>query len=124
MRSRPLPSVRTLAQCFDDPAEARRIFKMSRAELLATDAGAARNRECYHPPKTWDLRMHALNECGRFHGIESLASERQSNGYSADEYADYLNAGDPYLPTVIYWRGRYRVQCVGDFIERSRVNWR
>lgn len=118
------PSIKTLSQCFGNPREARRIFDMSRAELLETDVGAARNRECHSAPRTADLRMHVLNVCGGFHGIESLASERQSNGYSADEYADYLNAGDSYLPTVIYWRGRYRVQCVGDFIERSRVNWR
>lgn len=118
------PSIKTLSQCFDNPREARRVFDMSRVELLALPVCAARERECYYPPKTWDLRMHALNECGRFHGIESLASERQSNGYSADEYADYLNAGDSYLPTVIYWRGRYRVQSIGDFIERSRVHWR
>lgn len=26
-------------------------------------------------------------------------------------------AGETYAPTVIYWRGQYRVQSVGDFIE-------
>ena len=118
------PSIKTLSQCFGNPREARRIFKMSRAELLATGAGAARNRECHSAPRTADLRMHALNECGRFHGVEFLARERQSNGYSPDEYAEYLNAGDSYAATVIYWRGRYRVQSIGDFIERSRVHWR
>ena len=32
-------------------------------------------------------------------------------------YADYLNTGDTYAPTVIYWRGAYRVQSLGDFVE-------
>ena len=118
------PSVKTLRWCFDDPAAARRIFEMSRAELLETTAGAARDRECYNAPETWDIRMHVLNAAGGFHGLESLETERQSNGYSADECAEYLNSGDSYAPTVIYWRGKYRVQDIGTFIERSRINWR
>lgn len=112
------PSVKTLRRCFDDPAAARRIFEMSRAELLETTAGAARDRECYNAPETWDIRMHALNAAGGFHGVESLQTE------STDEYAEYLNAGDSYAPTVIYWRGKYRIQSVGDFVECSRVQWR
>ncbi len=114
------PSVKTLSQCFDDSSAARRIFEMTRAELLSLPVCAARHRECHNSPKTWDLRMHALNECGGFHGIESIETVARSNGYSADEYAGYLNAGDSYAPTVIYWRGNYRVQSVGDFIERAQ----
>lgn len=118
------PSVKTLRQCFADAPAARRIFEMTRAELLACPELSSTGDEWCANAKNWQLRMHALNAAGGFHGVESLQTERQSNGYSADEYADYLNAGDSYLPTVIYWRGRYRVQSVGDFIERSRVHWR
>ena len=53
------PSIKTLSTVFDNPAEAKRILRMSRAQLLETSAGAARNAECYNPPKTYDLRMHA-----------------------------------------------------------------
>ena len=84
---------------------------MTRSELLETPAGKARDLECYNPPKTYDLRLTALNaiEPG-LHGCEAVES---SNG----EFADYLNSGDSYNPTVIYWKGNYRVQSLGDFIE-------
>lgn len=106
-------SVKTLSAVFSDPKKARAVFEMSRAQLLETEAGAARYKACHHPPKTYDLRMHVLDslESG-LHGLESM----QSTG---GEYADHLNAGDPYTPTVIYWRGSYRVQSVGDFMETT-----
>lgn len=107
----PHPTVKTLSQIHDADHEAmRRILKMNRAELLATDAGAARRRECLAPVPNWDLRMHALNAAARTHGVEGV---RASNGW----YADYLNTGDSYAPTIIRWNGRYRVQSIGDFIE-------
>ena len=113
------PSTQTLARVFSNPTEAKRIFRMGRAQLLETAAGAARERECMHAPKTWDLRMHVLDsiEPGLC-GLESLAGAREdSRGIGSEEYAEYLNAGDSYADTVIYWRGNYRVQSVGDFIE-------
>lgn len=114
------PSVKALREVFQHNARAaKKILRMSRAELLQTDAGAARYRECFNPPATWDLRMHALNalDSGLF-GIEHCETEHTR------EFASYLNAGDTYNPTVIYWRGRYRVQCLGDFIERAHVKFR
>ena len=56
------------------------------------------------------LRMHCLNACdpGLF-GIEGIQA--------GDEWATYLNTGDSYAPTIIFWRGNYRVQSLGDFIE-------
>jgi len=113
------PSVKTLAQCFDNPKQAKSIFKMSRAELIA-GPGADRFEECHNQPKTWDIRLHALNTAGGFHGVESIET-------TAGEYANYLNSGDTYTPTVIYWRGNYRVQSVGDFVEtmgRQGVNFK
>lgn len=105
------PSVKTLRQCFHDSAnEAKRILRMSRQELVSTPAGIERITSCFHPPKTYDIRLHVLNDAGGFHGVESIES-------TAGEYAEHLNAGDTYAPTVIYWRGAYRVQSVGDFIE-------
>lgn len=106
-----LPSVKTLSAVFSDPKRARAVFEMSRAQLLALPAGATRFAECYHPPKTYDLRLHCLSAIeSSLHGPEAMKS-------TAGEYADYLNVGDSYDPTVIYWRGAYRVQSVGDFVE-------
>lgn len=106
-----LPSIKTLSQVFNDPKQARAILEMSRAQLLALPAGAARARECLNPPKTYDVRMHCLNAIDAgLHGLESVRSR-------TDEYAGYLNTGDSYAPTLIYWRGVYRVQSVGNFVE-------
>lgn len=109
------PSIKTLSSVFSDPAEAKRILRMSRRELEATPAGAARVAECYHSPDTCDVRLHVLNTAeASLHGIETVQF--------GSEFADYLNTGDSYAPTLIYWRGNYRVQSVGDFIETLERN--
>lgn len=110
------PSVKTLSKVFDNPKVAKKIMCMSRSELLQTDAGKARYSECYNAPKTYDLRMHSLNAIDSgLHGVESAES---ING----EFAEYLNTGETYAPTLIYWRGNYRVQSLGDFIETMQRN--
>lgn len=106
-----LPSVKTLSRVFTDAKQARAIFEMSREQLLQTKAGSARNKECYHSPTTCDLRMHTLRSIeDGLYGLEAIQSV---NGF----YAEYINTGDMYAPTVIYWRGAYRVQSLGDFVE-------
>ena len=106
-----LPSVRTLSAVFGDNAkQARRILEMSRRELEALPAGAARVAECYHPPATSDLRLTCLNALAGTHGVESFQTK---NGY-----CDYLNAGDAYAATLVRFRGRYRVTTWGDIAER------
>lgn len=104
------PSVKTLSQCFDDPKRARRIFEMSQRELEQLPDVQTLISGCFHRPLNFVVRLHALNTAGGFHGAETLES-------AAGEYAEYLNAGDTYAPTVIYWGGRYRIQSVGDFVE-------
>lgn len=106
-----LPSVKTLSAVFTDPTQARAILEMTHVQLRELPAGAARIHECHHAPKWWDVRMHCLNAIDDgLHGLESVQSV---NG----AYAEYLNTGDTYAPTLIYWRGAYRVQSIGDFIE-------
>lgn len=89
----------------------RRILKMRRADLLQTPAGAEFNRLCFSAPRTFRIRMHALDAAARTHGVEYIKRT------GADEWAEYLNTGDIYAPTIIYWRGNYRVQSIGDFVE-------
>lgn len=93
----------------------KKVFRITRQQLLETEIGAARNAECYNAPKTWDIRMTVLNSIAETYGIESIETE---NG----EYASYLNAGDTYIATIIFWRGQYRVQSLGDFIETMGRN--
>ena len=107
-----LPSVKTLSRVFDNAKEARRILEMSRAELLELPAGAARDRECYSAPKTWDLRMCCLDalDPGLF-GVEGFQAR-------SGDWCEYLNTGDTYAATLIRFRGRYFVASLGDIAER------
>lgn len=104
------PSVKTLRIIFGDNAkEAKRMLTCNTADIH-TQAAENLRRECYHKPTRLMIRMAALNELGELPGVEAAES---ANG----EFAEYLNTGDTYAPTLIYWRGNYRVQSVGDFIE-------
>ena len=108
------PSIKTLSTITPDLAtakQAKAILRMSRDQLADTPAGAARIAECYHPPKTYDLRMHALDALLGTQGVEVFHTDR-------GEPVMYLNAGDTYTPTIIRFRGHYRVACWGDIAER------
>jgi hypothetical protein len=119
-----LPSIRTLRAVFADRApEARRVLEMTRAELEAHPAGAARAAECYHPPKTFDLRMTVLDSLDSgLHGVEAFDIGHRDG---TQETVWYLNAGDTYAPTLVFWAGRYRVESWGDRVETlERQGWR
>ena len=109
------PSIKTLRERLNLDAEtareAKRILTATRAELEAMPAGAARVAECYNPPMTSDLRLHCLNACVGAYGVEGFQT-------LSGEWCDYLNAGDTYTPTIVRFRGRYRVACWGDIAER------
>jgi len=106
------PSIKTLSRIHGaDHKEMRRIGKLSRAKLIETcPAAFERDRTSYNPHKTYVLRMEALDTVARTHGVESAQS-------TDGEYVEYLNTGETYANTLIYWRGRYRVQSLGDFVE-------
>lgn len=105
-----MPSINTLSEVFENAKEARRILVISRSALEYLPAAKARIDECYGRLSDDDIRMHTLNaiEAG-LHGVESVKL--------GDEYAEYLNVGEMYAATLIFWRGNYRVQSLGDFIE-------
>ena len=108
-----LPSVKTLRVVFGDNAkQARHILEMSRAELSAHPVGAARVAECYNPPKTYDVRLTVLAS------LDPGLFEWESFITDANEPVCYVNAGDTYTPTVIYFRGRYQVACWSDIAEK------
>ena len=111
MTRKPLPSVRTLRAVFGDNAtQARKVLEMSFAELCSTVHGAARVAECYHTPTVSDVRMHVLDALAGTHGVESFDTRAG--------WCDYLNAGDTYAPTLVRFKGRYRVTTWGDIAER------
>lgn len=107
-----LPSVKTLAQVFEEPIKARKILELSPWDLEDLPTVAAHMRQCYHHPGVGYLRMLALNALDSgLHGVELF---RSSAGVGW-----YLNVGDIYSPTLILWQGHYRVQDVGTLIERQ-----
>ena len=107
-----LPSIKTLSAVFGDNAKnARVILEMTRSELMELPACQARLNECYYPPKTWDLRLTALDAiCDGSCGVESFETERG--------WCEFLNTGDTYSPTLLRFNGQYRVACWGDIAER------
>ena len=98
---------------FDDRArEARDILEMNRSQLENLPAGRERLAECYHRPATYDLRLTCLDAiCESSHGVEAFQIK---NG----DVCEYLNTGDTYSVTLIYFKGRYRVASWGDIAER------
>jgi hypothetical protein len=66
----------------------------------------------YHPPHTSHLRLCLLDELAETHGVESFQVRDGT-------WCEYLNAGDTYASTLILFRGRYRVACWGDIVERE-----
>lgn len=105
------PSIKTLETIFGDKAkEARRVLEGNRAMVMQYEGARRRAEEAWRITVPLDeLKMYALNTLGQFHGVESVKLDRH--------YADFLNAGDVYTPTLIYWDGRFRVQTYGDFLE-------
>ena len=107
-----IPSIKTLSQVFKDPKQARAILVMSHAELGQTPAGEARIRECFHRPKWYDVRLHCLNALES--GLCGVEGFQLANG----EYVEYLNSGETYAKTIVYFRGRYSVRDWGSLVER------
>ena len=106
-----LPSIKTLQEVFRSNAKrAREILEMDRDQLRAEFAQTGLDRGFYHPPNKKEMRMLLLDKLAETHGVESLAL---GNG----EIVDYLNSGDTYTPTLVFWRGNYRVTDWGTLVE-------
>lgn len=107
------PSLARIATVFEteDMAKmARKVMEMSRNEILRVEAGLIYEKSCHNPPPLHNIRMHVLNSLDpALHGVESVEIK--------GEYGEYLNTGQMYAPTIILWRGNFRVQDLGTFIE-------
>ena len=117
-----LPSIRTLENAFPGKGkELRRVLEMRRKELAEHPAGAARIAACWHPPKTYDVRLHVLNAVAETFGVEYIA--HADDGYrEGEQYGiDYINTGDTYTPTIVRFAatGTYQVRSWGDIVERN-----
>jgi len=70
-------------------------------------------RQCYHRPSDHELQLAALNELLETHGVEAVFGG-PNHVYP---YLEYLNVGDPYMPTIILHRGVWSVGCYADYLE-------
>lgn len=107
-----LPSIKTLQAVFGDNAKrARQILEMDRDQLRAEFAQTGMDRGFYHPPTKKEMRLLLLDKIAETHGVETVAL---GNG----EIVDYLNSGDTYTATLVFWHGRYHVTDWGTLVER------
>ena len=76
-------------------------------------------RQCFNPPGRHYALMTALNALLGTHGSEPLGEVHMCYGPPFE----YLNVGDPYIPTLVYYRssGRFYVRCYGDIVEAYRL---
>lgn len=72
---------------------------------------------CYNLPVRYELQMSAIDEVIGGFGVEG--GEFCSDGFLQDgKWYVYVNMGDTYDNTVLYYNGSFRVICLGDFVER------
>ena len=77
-------------------------------------------QSCHFPPRKRELKLTALDELLRTHGVEAI----QPEGAWVDRYygscvASYLNTGDTYAPTLLldHEVERWKLTSWGDFLE-------
>jgi len=90
-----------------------------RGELdpLTVDAAQRLESQCYNPPGRHYLTMTALDSLLGTHGVEHIVDVDMHNGPPVK----YLNTGDIYADTLVWYRDRARpwdVQSWGDVAER------
>ncbi len=119
-----LPSVKTLKTISPDRAkELRMVLETTSRNELETLFGidtkypvtCARYLTCYNLMSLDHAIMLIADEILGTHGIEH--TPRGSNAKSPA--IDYCNAGDPYVTTLLYVNGNFRVGCWGDIVERG-----
>jgi hypothetical protein len=122
-----IPSVKTLSAVFGDNAKtARKVLEMTYDEIVRfrIDRLIITNDlegKCYHRPTLMELILDTLNALADTHGIEHIDMCRKDG---TSQYLTYLNTGDMYTPTIVFWNGMYRVADVGTKVEvLERQGW-
>lgn len=107
------PSVKTIMQCGVDRGTAgliKSVFTMKRGALNEIfEVARARTNECYNAPGITDLRLTVIDSLLGTYGVDG------------DDNLEWCNAGDTYVTTICYFRGRFIVSSWGDIVERYRL---
>lgn len=107
-----IPTIKSLVPVFGDKAkQARKILEMDGKQLRAEFEADGMMQGYYNPPSKKEMRMLLLDKLAETFGVEAIAL---GNG----EIVDYLNSGDTYTPTLVFWRGNYSVKDWGTLVER------
>jgi hypothetical protein len=68
-------------------------------------------RSCHNRPSFHEMKMDALNNVLMMHGVEDLVSTNYGH------VCEYLNSGDTYNTTILYYNGRYHLGDWGSLVE-------
>ena len=90
--------------------------------LAGTIAPDNRNYRGYHESHKVGAVLKLISDLTECHGVEYLRAKKDRYSFSQSFGVDYVNAGDMYAATVFYdyTTGRYRLGCLGDFLESPR----
>jgi len=114
------PSIKTLQTITDTKADAKRIrviLESKHRDDITEKSDAALNyvRQCFHAPPLYLVKLYAIDEILRTHGIETIDDIPGMT-------VEYCNTGDSYAATLcrIDRKGKvtYRVCSWGDIVER------
>jgi len=104
------------------PETASLARKLMKGEVRITDNPAFPKTnqwiaDCWNKPRRIELILSALNELLECHGVEAFNS-RESRMHAC---AEYLNTGDTYSPTILFFHETqtFRLTTWGDFFERN-----
>ena len=112
------PSINALRKAFEDKIGyervmiARGILK-GKIKPQAIKQVASWVRSCYNTPSFHEQKMEALNVVLQMHGVEEIID---SKGY---RLCSYLNSGDIYNTTLLFYNGKYHIGDLGSLRESA-----
>jgi hypothetical protein len=102
-----IQQIRKGGQPLDDATAVAVRKAMERAESTAFDFA--------HPHRSARRAMETIDGLVGGHGVEYIPAGSGNRSPSIR----YVNLGDTYETTILYVRGRFRVGCWGDIVERG-----
>jgi len=111
------PSVKRISECLSvEKAIAKQIRGVMDGSIDPVTVGTKASqyvKDCFNRPDQHVVKLYAIDELHETYGVEGFDSVYGT--------ADYCNAGDPYIPTVLYFPGesRFRIGCQGDYVKLS-----
>lgn len=79
---------------------------------------------CYNCPSRSEIKMAALDELLKTHGVEAIQHEQfYIDSYHRNIVATYLNTGETYATTIVRdnFRDSFRLMSYGDFVENLEL---